>query len=93
MQPHRGALVLVMGILGILVCMLCAPCAWIMGKKDLRLMDAGQMDAEGRGLTLAGMYLGIFGTVLYLLVVVGLIAFLVLGVGAVAVQVESMNKH
>ena len=93
MQPHRGALVLVLGILGILVCALCAPFAWIMGKKDLQLMDAGQMDAEGRGLTLAGMYLGIFGTVLYLLVVVGLIAFLVLGVGAVAVQVESMNNH
>ena len=93
MQPHRGALVLVLGILGILVCALCAPFAWIMGKKDLQLMDAGQMDAEGRGLTQAGMYLGIFGTVLYLLVIVGVIAFVFLGVGAAAVQVESMNNH
>ena len=56
-------------------------------------MDAGLMDPEGRGLTQAGMYLGIFGTVLYLLVIVGVIAFLVLVVGAAAVQVESMNNH
>lgn len=56
-------------------------------------MDAGLMDPEGRGLTQAGMYRGIFSTVLYLLVIVGVIAFLVLVVGAAAVQVESMNNH
>lgn len=92
MQPHRGALVLVMGLVGILLCPLCSPCAWIMGRKDLQLMNAGQMDGEGRGLTQVGMYLGCIITVLYLLMIVFVIAIWVLGLGLEAFQAVSMNN-
>lgn len=82
--PHRGALLLVLGIVSLVLCQLLGPVAWIMGKGDLAKMDQGQMDREGRGLTQAGMICGIVATVLMLVsIVIGLL-MLVLGVGAAA---------
>ena len=63
MEPHRGVLVLVLGIVG-LCCCIPAIVAIILGHQDLQKIDAGQMDPEGRGLTLAGKILGIVGFVL-----------------------------
>ena len=73
-EPHRGAFVLVLGILGFLVCPIFSPFAWIMGKGDIRKMDAGVMDPEGRTLTQVGMILGmiyscILGVILFLVLV------------------------
>jgi len=68
MQPHRGALVLVLGILGIVFgCAPVAIVAWVMGRSDLAKIDAGVMDPAGRGTTQAGMILGIVGTILFVL--------------------------
>ena len=68
MQPHRGALVLVLGILGIVFgCAPVAIVAWVMGRGDLAKIDAGVMDPAGRGTTQAGMILGIVGTILFVL--------------------------
>ena len=73
MKPHRGTLILVLGILGIVVCAFCAPVAWIMGSNDLKEIDAGRMDPQGRDQTNIGKILGIIGSILLiLLVVVGL---------------------
>jgi hypothetical protein len=63
-RPHRGALVLVMGILGIVICFILGIIAWVMGSSDLREMDAGRMDPSGRGITTAGKILGIVSVVL-----------------------------
>jgi len=63
-----------------------------MGRKDLQLMNAGQMDGEGRGLTQVGMYLECIITVLYLLMIVFVIAIWVLGLGLEAFQAVSMNN-
>ena len=41
--------------------------AWVLGRSDIKAMDAGRMDPEGRGMTTAGMILGIIGTVLPLI--------------------------
>ena len=82
--PHRGVLILVLGILGLIVCQLLAPVAWIMGKGDMAQIDSGQMDPEGRGLTQAGMILGIVGTIFIVLSLVALVFFMVLG-GAMSV--------
>ncbi len=67
MKPHRGTLILVLGILSIVL----TPClsilgipAWIMGKNDLAAMDAGQMDPTGRSTTNAGRICGMIGTIL-----------------------------
>jgi hypothetical protein len=74
MRPHRGVLILVLGILGIF-CLITAIAAWIMGKGDLAAMDAGQMDPSGRGLTSAGKILGMIFTIL---AIVGLVLQVIL---------------
>ncbi len=79
-EPHRGSLVLTLGILSL--CSLPALCcgvfgavfavaglgcgitAWVLGRKDLRKMTAGAMDPGGRSTTQAGVTCGIIGTCL-----------------------------
>lgn len=64
MQPHRGAMILVFGILGLVCCFLFGIAAWVMGSADLKEIDAGRMDPAGRGLTQAGQICGIISVVL-----------------------------
>ncbi|MDA0974923.1 MAG: DUF4190 domain-containing protein [Phycisphaerales bacterium] len=93
MQPHRGALVLVLGILGIVFgCAPVAVVAWVMGRSDLAKIDAGVMDPAGRGTTQAGMILGIVGTVLFLLsAVIVLLALSIFGVAAFSLESSLAN--
>ena len=54
--PHRGSTILVLGILSLVIgCLgwVFGVVAWTMANSDLRSMDAGRMDAAGRGLTQA----------------------------------------
>lgn len=86
MKPHRGTLILVLGILSLILCGIFTGIpAWIMGGGDLKLMDAGAMDPSGRSLTNAGRICGIISCVLTALTVLGFIVFLGLGLlGAAA---------
>ena len=68
LTPHRGTLILVLGILSILVCGFLGPVAWIMGSSDLKEIRAGRMDSEGEGSTNAGRICGIIGTMVQLLI-------------------------
>ena len=75
MQPHRGTMILVFGILGLVVCFPFGIVAWVMGKGDLKAMDAGTMDPEGRGTTQAGKIIGMIATILNVLgFIIGMIA-------------------
>lgn len=80
MNPHRGVMILVLGILGLVVCQPIGIAAWVMGNGDLREMDAGRMDPEGRGLTQAGKICGIISVVL---LVVGIAVTLLIFLGAI----------
>jgi hypothetical protein len=76
--PHRSGLILTLGIVSIVAgalgfCCYGVPavialptglCAWLMGQADLRQMDQGTMDADGRGNTHGGLICGIIGTIL-----------------------------
>ena len=85
MKPHRGTLILVLGILGLVVCGPLGIAAWIMGNTDLREIDAGTMDPEGRGTTQAGRICGMIACALMALgLVIGVIFFLLAVVGAAA---------
>lgn len=64
--PHRGAMILVFGILGIVMCGGFGPVAWILGQNDLVEIRGGRMDPAGERLTEAGRICGIIGTVLCL---------------------------
>lgn len=82
MKPHRGTLILVLGILGLLVCQPVGIAAWLMGSADLKQIAAGTMDPEGKSLTQIGKILGIIAVVLLVIGVVFGILAAVIGVGA-----------
>jgi hypothetical protein len=77
-RRRRGAAVLILGLAGLVCC--CVPygvvsiitgvIAAVMGAGDLRLMNRGQMDDSGRGLTTAGMIFGIISILLGIVVII-----------------------
>ena len=59
LEPHRGTLILVLGILSLTTCTIFTGIpAWIMGKGDSAKIKEGIMDPEGEGTTKAGMICG-----------------------------------
>jgi len=62
--PHRGGLVLGLSIGGIICCPILSIVAIVFANEDLRKMDQGSMDPEGRGLTSAGKIVSIIGLIL-----------------------------
>lgn len=69
LEPHRGTLILVLGILSLVVCQLTGIFAWVMGNTDMKKIRDGRMDPEGEGLTQAGRIMGIIGTVLLVIII------------------------
>jgi hypothetical protein len=65
LAPHRGTLILCLGVIGLVVLPVLCPIAWIMGNSDMAEIRAGRMDPEGEGLTQGGRICGIIGTVIY----------------------------
>ena len=87
LEPHRGTLILVLGILSLVLCSFFTGIpAWIMGKGDLEKIKGGMMDPEGEGMTKAGMICGMISCILILIsiVIVGLIIALGVGLGAMS---------
>jgi hypothetical protein len=85
-EPHRGVLILVMGILGLVMgCVIFGIIAWVMGKGDLDKMKRGLMDKEGESLTRVGYILGIVSTILFVAAILFyVLIFLVVLGGAAA---------
>jgi len=81
LRPHRGVAVLVLGILGLVICVICGIIAWVMGSSDLKEMDAGRMDPSGRGLTKGGKICGMISVIL---AIVGFAIWLIMMLGAFA---------
>lgn len=88
LAPHRGGLVLALGIVSLVACQLLGVAPWIMGKADLQEMDEGRMDPSGRGLTEAGKILGIVSLVLTAVGILVVIAIMVFGLGAAAISAQ-----
>jgi len=79
----RGTTILTLGILSLVLLGLIAGIpAWVMGRRDLQKMGAGRMSLDQRGMTKAGMVLGIIGTFHVALAI--LVAVAVAGVMALA---------
>jgi len=64
--PHRGGLILVLGVMGLVTCAVFGLVAWVMGSHDLREMRAGRMDRSGESATQAGMILGMIVALLWI---------------------------
>ena len=80
MKPHRGAVILAFGILGLVVCQLFGVAAWVMGDNDLKEMRRGYMDPGGRDLTQTGRILGMVSTALLAMSLLIVILFVGLGI-------------
>ncbi len=76
LKPHRGGLILTLGLIGLFVCGPLSLAAWVMGSGDLHEMDANMMDASGRSSTSSGRNIGMLGTILW---IIGFVFFLVAG--------------
>ena len=81
-------MILVFGILAIVGVMtiVFGPIAWIMGNNDLKEIRAGRMDPEGESQTNIGRILGMIGTILHGVLIVGccifyIFVFAVAGIG------------
>jgi predicted Zn finger-like uncharacterized protein len=68
-EPHRGTLILTLGIVSIVTAWLLGPIGlcvgiitWVMGQRDLKKMKANLMDPQGLGSTQAGWICAIIGT-------------------------------
>jgi hypothetical protein len=71
LEPHRGGLVLALGVLSVVLLFTCVLCpvslvlglaAWVMGRGDLRKMQTHVMDPAGMASTREGYLCGILGT-------------------------------
>jgi len=58
LEPHRGGLILTLGIVGFFFCAIIGLIAIVLGATDLQKMAQGRMDPSGRGLTIAGLVMG-----------------------------------
>ena len=87
LEPHRGTLILVLGILSLVLCSFFTGIpAWIMGKGDLAKIKDGMMDPEGEGPTKDGMICGMICCIINA-VVIGLnILLTILGGGLAALN-------
>ncbi len=82
-QPHRGVMILVFGILGLVICVIFGIVAWVMGGGDLRAMAEGRMDPTGEGLTKAGRICGMISVALTIVgIVIGILLMVLAAVGA-----------
>jgi ABC-type nickel/cobalt efflux system permease component RcnA len=76
-RPHRGTLILMFGILGLVVCFPFGIAAWVMGGADIAAMNRGEMDRSGESITNTGRILGIISVVLAAIGVLVALALLV----------------
>jgi hypothetical protein len=69
----------VLGILGVVGCVVTGPIAWYMANQEIKAIDEGRRNPANRGQAVAGKVLGIIGTVfLVLAILFGLLAVLFL---------------
>src|SRR3954449_5699086 len=86
-QPpdHRQATtVLVLGILGLVLCQILSPIAWVMGNRVVQEIDASGGQLGGRGSANAGRICGIIGSILLGISLVLLLLFVLVAVVGLA---------
>lgn len=81
---QQATTVLVLGILGLLLCQVLSPFAWVMGNRVVREIDASNGALGGRSSANAGRICGIIGTVLIGLAILFFGGFLVIAILAAA---------
>jgi TRAP-type C4-dicarboxylate transport system permease small subunit len=78
-DQRQATTALVLGILGLVICGLLAPFAWSIGRKSMQEIDASGGALGGRGKAQAGYIMGIIGTVLLAVAVLGFLLLVAVG--------------
>lgn len=78
-EDSQATVALVLGILGLVLCQILGPIAWVMGNNEVNAIDAGKRNPANRSTAQAGKILGIIGTVFLIIGVAVLFFFLVIG--------------
>lgn len=73
----QATTVLILGIVGMMFCQVCAPFAWVMGRRTLNEIDASGGTVGGRSNVMVGYILGIIGSVLLILGLLAVVAYIV----------------
>ena len=60
--------------------------AWVLGSKDMRKLNAGEMDPTGKGMTQGGLICGIIGTIFALINLLLLVAGILFGLSAASLD-------
>jgi hypothetical protein len=77
-EHPQGTMVLILGILSIVACQILGPVAWIMGNKALEEIDRDPMRYSNRSNVNTGRILGMVGSALLALYVVGGVLYFIL---------------
>jgi hypothetical protein len=83
LAPHRGSLILTLGILSLVLCNILGPFAWVMGNQDLAEIRAGRMDPEGEGMTQGGRICGMIASIFLIIGFALLCLWIVVVAGAI----------
>lgn len=85
-QDHpQATLILILGILGLVVCGIIAPFAWVMGNRVVGEIDASNGALGGRSMANAGRICGMIGSILIIVsIVLFVVIFLFAGLAAVS---------
>ena len=85
-QDHpQATLILILGILGLVVCGLIAPFAWVMGNRVVAEIDASNGTLGGRSSANAGRICGMIGSILIIVGILFFVAiFVIAGLSAVS---------
>jgi len=79
-EHPQATLAFVLGLLSVLGLLILGPFGWVVGRRVIRQIDQDPRQFSNRGLAMAGMVLGIIGTVFMLLLValfaVGVLLFM-----------------
>jgi ABC-type Fe3+ transport system permease subunit len=94
-DPGRGVMILVLGILSLVCCTLLGPVAWILGRQDLAKIKSGEIAQEAEQMTKIGMILGMIGSGLLVLQLLGGCAYailvLIIGIGSTKVKTSGLE--
>ena len=74
-KAHRGILILILGLVGMVCCPFIGIIAWVMGNSDMKAMAAGTMDRNGEGMTKVGKIFGIVGCVIAIMFMIKAVFF------------------
>ncbi|MSR32717.1 MAG: DUF4190 domain-containing protein [Gemmataceae bacterium] len=92
-EPHRGGLILALGILSLVVCAPLGIFAWVMGSSDLGKIRSGRMDRSGEGTTQGGYICGIIGSVLFIIQIIAIGFFLFVACLGATIQAERQPRR